>query len=87
MTELPPLPTPEYPAVRLGIGGDKLAYTADQMREYAKQAVEAALGQSLSEMMEAVRKAEREWLLDLVFSYADHLTCDDDFQAALDARR
>lgn len=37
---LPPLPEPEYPAVRLGINRNKLAYTAEQMLAYG-QALEA----------------------------------------------
>ena len=32
-----PLPEPEYPAVRLGINRDKLAFTADQLRAAREQ--------------------------------------------------
>lgn len=40
---LPPLPAPEYPAVRLGINRDKLAYTAEQMKERDRQIVECVV--------------------------------------------
>lgn len=45
MTTLPPLPRPDYPAVRLGTTG-QLAYTAKQMTAYGQACRQAELDEA-----------------------------------------
>lgn len=42
--------------------------------------------QTAWEAWQAACEAEREWMLDLTYSYADSLSWNDDFQAAIRAR-
>lgn len=45
-----------------------------------------ATTQGLWRAWQAACAAEREWMLDLTYSYADSLSWNDDFQAAIRAR-
>ena len=73
---LPPLPKPAMRELDPYVEVDPTPldwYTADQMREYAKAAVDAALGQRLSEMLAAARASENAACEQIAVSWDDGL--------------